>query len=135
MAEGLLRAELGPEFCVVSAGLEADEGLQPHPEAIRLMAVRNVDLTPFRSRKVTPEMALAADLILVMDEDQKIRCEAMVPSLRGRVFLLGRWLAPNHRNIADPSGGPPEAFTCAFEAIDQSVRFWRYHLNNFRRTQ
>jgi protein-tyrosine phosphatase len=135
IAEGLLKAELGSEIRVESAGLGAQEGHAPHPEAIRLMAERGIDISAFRSRQVTPAMALAADLVLVMDRTQKEWCETLVPSARGRVFLLGCWLPPGQQEIEDPYRQPSEAFPIAFQVMLQSVAAWRNHLNTTPRTK
>ena len=127
IAEGLLRAELGPGIRVESAGLAAQEGCPPHPEAVRLMAEHGIDITGCRSRSLTPALALEADLILVMDEEQKRWCAAQVPSARGRIHLLGCWLPSGRREIADPFGRDTGAFQSAFELIRQSVVSWRSH--------
>ena len=99
------------------------------------MAERGIDITSLRSRQVTPAMALAADLILVMDRDQKEWCESMAPSIRGRVYLLGCWLAPDKEEIPDPNRKDRKVFSLAFELIDQSVAAWRDHLKTPRRIQ
>jgi protein-tyrosine phosphatase len=98
------------------------------------MAERGIDITPYRSRQVTPAMALAADLILVMDREQKARCEGLLPSTRGRVFLLGCWLPADQQEIADPLNKPREVFALCFESILQSVITWRNQLDILRRS-
>jgi protein-tyrosine phosphatase len=92
------------------------------------MADRGIDISGFRSRQVTAAMALAADLILVMDEEQKKWCGALAPSSRGRIYLLGGWLPPDRREISDPFGRGPEAFLLAMNLIQQSVATWQRHL-------
>jgi protein-tyrosine phosphatase len=79
-------------------------------------------------------MALAADLILVMDRAQKDWCEELVPSARGRVFLLGHWQTPDPAEIADPFGQSREGFLAAFEAIRHCVSAWLPHLSSERRS-
>lgn len=134
IAEGLLKAGLEPRIRVASAGLGAQDGYAPHSEAIRLMAERGIDITRYRSQQLTPAIALAADLILVMERTQKEWCEAMVPSTRGRVFLLGCWLPPGQQEIPDPLHKPREAFARAFENILRSVTVWNDQLSAPRRT-
>ena len=124
IAEGLLRATLGPEIRVESAGLKAIEGHPAHPEVLRLMAERGIDLSAHRSRQLTPSMALSANLILVMDQQQKDWCNQMAPSTRGRVFLLGQWLPSAPRDIADPLFQNPEAFRLALDIIQRSIEGW-----------
>jgi len=135
MAVGLLRVALGFGIRIESAGLRAREGFEPHPEAIRLMQGHGINIASYRSRQVTPDMAMAADLILVMDREQKDWCEALAPSIRGRVFLLGTWLPQGQQGIEDPSCKPPEFFSLVLDKIVQSVAGWRNHMNTIRRTK
>lgn len=124
IAEGLLRSSLGPEVVVESAGLDALEGHPADAEAQRLMAERGLDISAHRGRQLTPDLALAADLILVMDRAQKAACELRIPSARGRVFLLGHWLPEPRQEIPDPFRRGPEAFRENLNHIDQSVTAW-----------
>ncbi|MBK8724993.1 MAG: low molecular weight phosphotyrosine protein phosphatase [Holophagaceae bacterium] len=124
MAECLLRESLGPSVAVESAGLGALHGASAAPEALELMAERGHDISAHRARQFTPQLALASDLILVMDRRQKARCEALVPSARGRVFLLGHWLTEDRQEIADPYRRGPAAFRAALAHIDHSVTAW-----------
>lgn len=133
MAEGFLRAALGTGARVGSAGLRAQEGYAPHLEAIRLMAERGINITPHRSRQVTADLALGADLILVMERVQKEACESLAPSVRGRVFLLGQWLAADAQEVPDPLGGTPETFAQACDQIDRAIQAWLPHLTLLRR--
>jgi len=132
MVEGLLRAALRPELRVASAGLGAQPGFGPHPIAVDLMAGRGIDITAIRSCQATPEMILAADLILVMDQNQKEWCEAIAPSARGRVYLLGCWLPPERQEIPDPMGKDRAAFLLALDLIVEAVGSWLPRLNSPR---
>lgn len=132
LAEGLLKAALGPSVQVESAGLSAQDGYAPHPFAISLMAERGINITTHRSRQVTHDMALAADLILVMDHRQKTWCSELIPGSIGRVSLLGQWLPEGEQDIADPISQPQEIFPIAFDKILRSVDMWRNHLNSIR---
>jgi protein-tyrosine phosphatase len=124
MAEGLLQAALGPGVVVESAGIGALVGKGAHEEVLRLMAMRGLDLLHHQGRQLTVPMALSADLILVMDRLQKMECERAIPSARGRVFLLGKWLPPPRQEIPDPFRSGPEAFELALTHIDQAVAAW-----------
>lgn len=124
MAEALLRHALGPGFTVQSAGLRALQGQPAHEDAQRLMTAQGLDITAFRGRQLTQEMALGADLILVMDEAQKEACEDLVPSVRGRVFLLGHWLTPHERQIEDPFSGGAVAHQHACGHIQRALHAW-----------
>ena len=124
MAEALLRSLLPPGILVESAGLQALEGKSADPEAQRLMAAQGLDISAHRGRQLTEEMALKADLVLVMDLPQKDWCGQMMPSAVGRIFLLGHWRSAPQREIADPYGMGPAAFLAAFESIRESVADW-----------
>jgi protein-tyrosine phosphatase len=124
IAEALLRAGLGDRIRVGSAGLRALVGHPAHAQSERLMAEQGLDITGHRGRQLTAELALAADLILVMDAAQKEACERLVPSVRGRVYLLGHWLPAGRQQIADPIGGAPEDHARAREHVQQAVQAW-----------
>jgi len=133
IAEALLRAALAPAVRVESAGLKALVDAPPDMEAERLMREFGHDISRHRGRQVTPAMAHGADLILVMDARQKEWCTALVPSARGRIFLLGHWLS-TPRDIADPYQLGPAAFRRAYEDIHQSVLAWVPHLLSGQRS-
>jgi protein-tyrosine phosphatase len=125
MAEALLRSLLPPDILVESAGLEALDGRPADEEAQRLMAVQGLDISAHRGRQLTEEMALKADLVLVMDLPQKAWCEQMMPSAVGRIFLLGHWRPTTPlREIPDPYRMGPAAFQAAYESIRESVADW-----------
>jgi protein-tyrosine phosphatase len=124
MAAAMLQEGLGARFRVVSAGLGARDGFPAHPQAARLMAARALDLSGHASRQLTPELALGADLILVMDRAQKELCEHMLPSVKGRVFLLGQWRRPVPLEVPDPYQRGPEVFREVLDAIDLCVADW-----------
>lgn len=124
IAEALLRAGLGDWIQVGSAGLRALVDHPAHEQSERLMAEQGLDLAGHRGRQLTPEMALEADLVLVMDLAQKEACERLAPSARGRVYLLGHWLPAGEQQIADPIGGPPAAHQRACDHIRQAVQPW-----------
>jgi protein-tyrosine phosphatase len=134
IAEALLQAKLGPEYVVTSAGLNALEGQPPDPGARAIALQNGLDIGDHLGRQWTSAMALDADLVLVMDEGQKALCETMVPSARGRVFLLGHWLATPPPEIPDPYLQGPEATRRAFDLIHQSVTAWLPRLTMQRRS-
>ncbi len=124
LAEAMLRKALGPAIRVTSAGLDALIGHSAHPESKALMAHDGIDITAHRGRQVTAELALSADLILVMDQAQKLECERMAPSARGRVFLLGHWLPQDQQEIPDPIHRGAEAHRLAHDRIQRAIQPW-----------
>ena len=70
LAEGLLRKSLTQEIRITSAGLDALLGQPAHRETKALMAMDGIgiaEITAHLGRQVTADLALGADLILVMD--------------------------------------------------------------------
>ena len=128
LAEALLREALPPEITVESAGFNALEGFQAHPEVLRIMAEREIDVSGHRGRQLTSLMALSSDLILVMEDQQKDRCGKIAPGARGRIFLLSHWLSSPPQDISDPLHKDHEAFRLAFEIIQNSVASWLPHV-------
>jgi protein-tyrosine phosphatase len=128
MAEGFLRLALGSSVKVSSAGLDALIGAPPDPEAAKMMREHGCDISGHRGRQFTPDLAYEADLILVMDAEQKEWCTRIAPSTRGRIFLLGHWVSSPPRGIADPSGRGCEAFRRTLEDIQTAVSTWIPHL-------
>jgi protein-tyrosine phosphatase len=100
------------------------DGLPAAALARTVMAEHGLDISSHRGRQFTPELALASDLILVMDERQKRDCERLVPSVRGRVYLLGHWQPDALREIPDPFQQGPKAFRQALVQISRSVADW-----------
>lgn len=120
MAQGLIAAAL-PQAQVRSAGLGALIGSPADPEAVRLMQARGIDITAHRATQVTRPMCLEADIVLVMDADQRRRLEAMYPQVRGRAMTLGHH---TDTDIPDPYRQGEAAFRDALTLIDQGVADW-----------
>jgi len=88
------------------------------------MAELGFDISGHRGRQLTSAMALATDLILVMDERQKMECGQMVPSAKGRIFLLGHWQPGDSREIPDPFRKGLGSFKSVLDQISRSVEDW-----------
>jgi protein-tyrosine phosphatase len=99
MAEFLLKASLGPEVVVESAGLGALLGAGAAPEARALLEAKGLDLSAHRARQLTVEA-------------------------RGRIFLLGHWLPQDRQEIADPYRRGDEAFRLALHHIEHAITAW-----------
>jgi protein-tyrosine phosphatase len=120
MAEGLLKQALqGHE--VLSAGLGALVGQPADPHGIAIMRQRGIDITQHRARQVERWMVAAADMVLVMDMEQKRHLELAYPMCRGKVFRLGEH---GKYDIADPYRQGLDAFGKSAELIQQGVVAW-----------
>jgi len=129
MAEGLLRPRLPEGVEVSSAGLMALVGNKAERNARDLMQLRGIDISDHRARQLTDEMCTSAELILVMDANQKREIEEAFPLSRGRVFRLGE---KSHMDIFDPYRMHMEDFSRCLDYIAQGVSDWSERINKMR---
>ncbi len=90
MAEALLRDALGRrgvEASVSSAGLFRG-GVPASPGSVKAMAQRGLDLEAHRSRTVTEDLLLGADLVLGMARLHVREAVVAVPQVWPRAFTL-----------------------------------------------
>lgn len=120
MAQGLLAAAL-PQVQVHSAGLGALVGSSADETAVRLMQARGIDIGGHRATQINRQMCVQAEMVLVMDADQRKRLEALYPQACGRVFRVGEY---TRRDIPDPYRQPETAFREALSLIDEGLREW-----------
>jgi protein-tyrosine phosphatase len=120
MAQGLLAAAL-PQVQVHSAGLEALVGMPADETAVALMRARGIDIGAHRATQVNRQMCVQAEMVLVMDADQRKRLEALYPQARGRVFRVGEH---TERDIPDPYRQSERAFRDTLSLIDEGLGEW-----------
>jgi protein-tyrosine-phosphatase len=113
---------------VISAGTWAKAGQRAADGAIRAMRLRGLELEEHRSKIVTEELILVADLVIVMEEWHQEALRAEFPSVAERVFTLTE-LAGRSGDVDDPYGGSDRDYDiCATEmdwllgaAMDQII--------------
>jgi protein-tyrosine phosphatase len=120
MAEGLLAAGL-PHLRVVSAGTGALVGKPADPMARRLMEARGIDISGHLAQQVSQMLCRQADLILVMDTEQRRFLEATYPFVRGKVFRIAE---AAKQDVPDPYKEGEEAFEHALSLIEVGARTW-----------
>jgi protein-tyrosine phosphatase len=91
------------------------------PISVEIMAGVGVDISAHRARMLTDAIAREADLILVMDEQQKQHIASQYPYARGKVFRLGE---ASKQDIPDPYRQDPEVFRMVFSQIENGVNEW-----------
>lgn len=126
MAEGLLKNAL-PNVQISSAGLGALVGHGADPIALSLMTEAGLDISAHRARSLTDQIARDADLILVMDEQQKQQIAQQYPYTRGKVFRLAE---AAKQDIPDPYRQSPEVFQSVFAQIRSGVSEWTKRINS-----
>jgi protein-tyrosine phosphatase len=97
MAEVLCRSFLGrfqlqQEVEVASAGLDAADGGPAAREAAAVMAERGIDLSGHRTACLTADQVRWADLILTMEERQKLRLLEKFPEAADKAFVLKEYV-------------------------------------------
>lgn len=111
-------ARRGIRAVVESAGIAALVGRPAEPIAQALMSERGLDLSGHRARQLTPELVRAFELVLVMEEAQRVDVEAILPGARGRVHRLGRF---GGFDVPDPFRLDRPAFERALALIDRGI--------------
>lgn len=99
LGERLLRAGL-PAVNVSSAGLTAMVGHGADADAAEAAAKLGIDLGGHVSRQFTADIGRGADLILVMDAEQRRSIGSHHPELSGKTLLFDQWIGA--RGVPDP---------------------------------
>lgn len=120
MAEGLLKAAL-PDVQVSSAGLQAMVGEPADPMARELLDARQISLAGHVARQIGSEACQQADLILVMDHDQRRSVESRYVFTAGKVFRLGEF---SDQDVPDPYRHNRAWFEQSLSLIDDGVQQW-----------
>jgi protein-tyrosine phosphatase len=125
MAAGALRRMLegGPGRIVVeSAGTAAWDDQPATAAAIQVAARAGVDLTPHRSRRLTPAMVRGADLVLVMERGHLAAVRALGADAE-HSHVLSEWPGPGEPGleISDPFGASIEAYEECWRRIQHHL--------------
>jgi glycine hydroxymethyltransferase len=126
MAEGLFRhATRGRTDCrTVSAGVGAMEGQPPSPHAVRALKELGIDISPQRSRILTPELVEQADYIFAMTHSHVDAVNLLFPQAVEKTFLLREFdetLDEFEKDITDPIGGSYETYAYCRDQIEQGI--------------
>jgi len=120
MAAELLRQAL-PDCEVSSAGLEPPVGATADPRAAQLLAADGADLSAHRAQAIDADMVTHADLVLVMDSEQREALEALYPAARGKTHRL---CEREQTDVPDPFTGSRSMFIVVLGLIKQGVESW-----------
>ena len=125
MAAGALRRLLGADadrVAVESAGTAAWEGQPATEPSIETAAHAGVDISEHRSRRVTPAMVRAADLVLVM-ERAHVGAVHSLGAAPERTHVLSDWPEPGEPGlpVSDPFGASSEAYEECWRRINHHL--------------
>ena len=123
MGEYLLRARWEkPGAKVESAGIAALVNYPAEEDAMTVMEDQGIDMSGHRARQLTPRMASGFDLILGMEPMHIEWINRRMPTARGRVHLMGKWL--NEEAVPDPYRQGLPAFAACYELLNEAVDSW-----------
>jgi tRNA threonylcarbamoyl adenosine modification protein (Sua5/YciO/YrdC/YwlC family) len=132
MAEALFRDRLAKQlgcpldkleeqgFVVMSAGIAAMPGGRAAAEAHNVMSERGLDLQSHESQSLTDMLVRNADLLITMTRSHRHAIVAEWPEAAPRVKLL----CMSGGDIADPIGGPVEAYRRCADQIGAELDRW-----------
>jgi protein-tyrosine phosphatase len=123
MAEAIARDLLAKELPagavpvrVISAGVNASEGMPMTPEAAEALRAMGVDPGAHRSRELTPELVRRADAVYAMTRSHARAAERAAPGTKVQL------LDPAGTDVPDPIGAPPEVYLSTAKALRAMIR-------------
>ena len=124
MAEGLLKALLGPEcgWEISSAGVCAGNGFPASSNSVAAMREKGIDIAGHRSTHLSIEQIETADLLVTMTRGHRDAIVAIAPQSEGKVFLLKSFgIAQSPTDIYDPVGEALEVYRRVRDEIDAAL--------------
>lgn len=125
MAEGLMARAL-PDQEVSSGGTGALAGYPADPLARALMQEKGINIDAHRARQINRDMCQRADLILVMDRDQRMLVQQRYPFTSGKVFRLAEH---SGQDVPDPYRQGRDAFEAALALIEHGAQQWAQRIS------
>ncbi len=126
MAEALLRhiaGESGKAIHAASAGTAVFGSKCASKNAILAMQELDIDINAHRSKKVTLQMLINADLILTMTESHKMQLLAVKPDAKHKIFTMTEYCTgDSNRDISDPFGGDLNTYKICRDEIAHNLK-------------
>ncbi|MFC1890824.1 low molecular weight protein arginine phosphatase [Thermodesulfobacteriota bacterium] len=128
LASVLLKEEIlkqGLEnISVESAGTSAYPGNPGDPKMVEYLSEIEVPAGNHQSRQIMDEHVTWADLILVMEKDQRSFIEEQWPEQKDKVELLGKYISPDmaEDDVVDPYGGTSYHYRLAQSQISLAIK-------------
>lgn len=107
---------------VLSAGTNTRDGLPISRDVAKVMTRKGLDITGFRSTKLTPTIIEEADLILTMEKKHKKSVIEMCPKAEHKTFTLKEF-SRNYlsQDITDPTGKGTNEHESCLEEIERNL--------------
>ena len=132
MAEGLFKKylkEIGKgDIEVASAGIMALDEFSPTGETIEVMKGEGVDVSGYRSKRLTADLINKSDLILAMEGVHRAFVLRIDPMAEPKVHLLKKYGADDKRKypegdgVPDPIGKPLDFYRLSLEIIKEETK-------------
>ena len=131
MAEGLLKKMLSEKevkkyskYKIISAGTHTVEGFPPVYLTQKIMTERGIDVSSYRSNRLTKGTVNKADIVLVMTQKHKDEVFHIAQEEKDNVLLLKEFAEIKDKNtdIADPIGASYDAYKYCLEEIEKCLR-------------
>lgn len=110
---------------VNSAGVATMNGMPPTANTITVMKKEGVDVSNYRSSKLTKEMIARSDLIIAMHKFHRDRIIDLAPTAETKTHLLKDFTGlkddTGELNVADPIGCPLEVYERVLEVIKEHL--------------
>lgn len=108
---------LGMDLSVKSAGIETTPGKPAHALAQEVSRENGYLLDQHGTTPLYGGLIEKADVVFVMEVDQKDRLARLYPHMQAKVFLLGQFCQRGPLEIDDPYSGTKADFQHCFERI------------------
>jgi protein-tyrosine phosphatase len=125
MAEAVMAADL-PDVKVGSAGLQALVGKPADPTACELLEERGIDIAEHRAQQLDLDLCQRADLILVMDREQRRAVQERYLFAAGKVFRLCEF---SDEDVPDPYLEDRSIFEHSLQLIESGARQWAQRIS------
>jgi protein-tyrosine phosphatase len=126
-AEYILKQHIkNQEITVSSAGLAALQGKPVNESAKKVALKHGVDMSSHIAQQVNSKIIYENDVILVMQQGHLEDLHARYPEVRGKAFLLGKWI--DDAEISDPYRKSDEAFIHVYNLIERACHAWLKYL-------
>lgn len=126
MAVGLVEKALGKKkgIRLISAGVIASNGLPASPNAIKVMAEDDVDISKHETRPLTKRLVEDANIIFAMTQWHKLEIVGLLERAGKEVYLIREFAkktADNSLDLEDPIGKPVEIYRKCRDELKECV--------------
>ena len=104
-----------------SAGIFAQDGSLPSPQAIETMRQIGIDISAHRSTALNAGLVRTADRIIAMTGSHKTNAAALFPEAAEKITTLASCSGNRHGDIADPFGGTLHTYQACFREMKTPI--------------